>query len=432
MPAAGALHDALDSRKATKALELLYGGKPGAVERARGRCRRLIERFTSTFPADREVQIFSAPGRTEVGGNHTDHNAGRVLAAGIDLDILAAASPTDDGLIVIESEGYPRQEIRVADLARRESERSTASALTRGIAARMKEQGHAIGGFHACVASEVPKGAGLSSSAAYEVLVATILNHFCNGGRIDGLDLALISQFSENEYFGKPCGLMDQTTCARGGFVTIDFEDPTRPRVRSVRSDFRASGYSLVIVDTGGSHADLTDDYAAIKEEMKGVARAFGGNLLREFSRQRVIDELPRLRGVVSDRAILRALHFYDDDLRVVREVEALESGRLGEFLDLVIESGRSSWTLLQNCYSHRAVGQQGVPIALAVSEILLRGAGAWRVHGGGFAGTIQAFVANGRLEAYLAGMRTIFGPSSCHELSIRPVGALRLDLGPG
>jgi galactokinase len=425
----GTWGEALQSRKATKALGSLYGEKPGVVDRQRARYRGLLGQFESAFPHAEGPRLFSTPGRTEICGNHTDHNGGRVLAAAVDLDAIAVAAPTSDGRITIESEGYPRQEISIDDLAKRDSELSTAAALTRGVAARMRDTGHAVGGFCACVASDVLKGSGLSSSASYEVLVATMLNALYNGSTVRGVELALIAQYSENEYFGKPCGLMDQTTCALGGFVTIDFQDFSRPRVRGVRSDFSGSGYVPVIVDTGGSHSDLTDEYAAVKQEMKDVSRYFGGSVLRDVARDRVLAELPRLRGKVSDRAILRALHFYADDMRVERQVQALEEGRFGDFLGLVRESGRSSWTLLQNCYSNRSVDQQGVPIALALSESLLGDNGAWRVHGGGFAGTILAFAPEAKLEGYLTGMRAVFGPASCHALSIRAAGAVMLDV---
>jgi galactokinase len=424
-----ALVHALESRKGEATLASLYGMKPGALERQKARYRGLLERFSAAFPNAKEPRLFSTPGRTEICGNHTDHNGGRVLAAAVDLDAIAVAAPTSDGRITVESDGYPRQEIRIDDLARKESERFTAAALPRGVASRMRDTGHQVGGFCACVTSDVLKGSGLSSSASYEVLVGQVLNEFYNAGKMTGVELALIAQFSENEYFGKPCGLMDQTTCALGGFVTIDFQDFSHPVVRGVRSDFNGSGYVPVIVDSGGSHADLTDEYAAVKQEMRDVARFFGGSVLRDVPRERVLSELPRLRGSVSDRAILRALHFYADDMRVERQVQALEGGRFEEFLDLVNESGRSSWTLLQNCSPAGAIDQQSVPIALALSESLLGKDGASRVHGGGFAGTILAFVPAAMLDEYLASMRAVFGPSSCHALSIRAVGAVKLDL---
>ena len=426
---AAEMRKSLESSTARAVLASLYGAKPGVQERQAARYRDLLERFQASFPRADGLKMFSTPGRTEICGNHTDHNGGRVLAAAVDLDAIAAAAPTADGRITIESDGYPRHEIRVDDLVKRDSELSTAAALTRGVAARMRETGGAVGGFCACVASDVLKGSGLSSSASYEVLIATILNSFFNSGRIGGVDTALIAQYAENEYFGKPCGLMDQTTCALGGFVTIDFRDFSRPVVRAVRSEFSGSGYLPVIVDTGGSHADLTPEYAAVKQEMKDVARYFGGNVLRDTSRERILADLPRLREKVTDRAVLRALHFFADDMRVQEQVQALEEGRFDEFLALVRESGRSSWTLLQNCYSIGSVGEQGVPLALTLSEILLGGDGAWRVHGGGFAGTILSFVPEEKLGGYLDGMRAVFGRDSCHALSIRAAGAVMLDL---
>ena len=422
------LKQALSGREGTTALEALYGVR--AVDRQRSRYLGLVGRFESTFSKASGALLFSAPGRTEICGNHTDHNGGRVLAAAVAQDAVAVAAPTSDAVISIESEGYPRQSVSADDPAPRESERATTAALIRGVAARMRALGHAVGGFCACVASDVGKGSGLSSSAAYEVLIGTILNHLYNGGAIDGLQVAMIAQYSENEYFGKPCGLMDQTTSALGGFVTIDFRDPARPQVRGVRSEFGGSGFVPVIVDTGGSHADLTDDYAAVKEEMKAVAQCLGGSVLRDVTRERVLEELPRLRAQVGDRAVLRALHFFADDERVARQVEALEAGQYRRFLQLVRESGLSSWTLLQNCYSTRAVTEQGVPLALALSQDLLGDEGACRVHGGGFAGTILAFVPEGRQGSYLEGVRRVFGPDSCHPLSIRSAGAVRLPVG--
>jgi galactokinase len=430
MPSAKDFRAALGSARGAGTLRQLYGDTPAVIENQKARYALLLDRFSSLFPEDRDMRIYSTPGRTEVGGNHTDHNAGRVLAAAVNLDAVAVAARSSAGRIVVESEGYPRQEIRVDDLARRDSEAGTAQALTRGVAARMKELGHQVGGFHACVTSSVLKGSGLSSSASYEVLIATIINGMYNAGRMGDLDIAMISQYAENRYFGKPCGLMDQTTCAAGGFVAIDFKDFASPAVRKVPFDFAASGFSLVIVDTGGSHADLTEDYAAIEREMKDVARVLGGKVLRDVTRERVLAEMPSLRRHVNDRAILRALHFFADDARVAEQVAALEAGRFDVFLGLVVESGRSSWMLLQNCYPHAAVGQQGIAIGLAASEAILEGSGAWRVHGGGFAGTIQAFVPASKHAAYLQAMRALFGPASCHDLLIRPVGTTMLDLG--
>ncbi len=429
MYSAHTLHAALDSPRGTGELQQLYGKRPDILAHQKKRYANLLDRFAALFPLDGEPRIFSAPGRTEVAGNHTDHNAGRVLAAAVNMDAAAVVARSDDRRIIVESEGYSRQEIVLDELAFREAETGTTQALTRGVAARFAALGHTVGGFHACAISSVLKGSGLSSSASYEVLIATILNTLYNGGRIEETEIARICQHAENHYFGKPCGLMDQTTSAVGGFVTIDFQDFQKPVVRSVPFDLAASGFSLVIVDTGGSHEDLTEDYAAIEREMKGVARALGARVLREVTRDQVLAATPELRKRVSDRAILRALHFFADDARVVEQVAALEQGRFGDFRRLVVESGQSSWMLLQNCYSNRFVDQQGVCIGLAASQAILGGIGAWRVHGGGFAGTIQAFVPASAHDAYIAAMKALFGPSSCHDLMIRPVGARELVL---
>jgi galactokinase len=421
--------EALHTEKADGVLRKLYGNKPAGLHRQRQRYADLVKKFTALFPGRDDVKLFSTPGRTEVGGNHTDHNAGRVLAAAVDLDAIAAVAKHDEGIIRVQSEGYPQSIINTGELSAVESERYTSSALIRGVCARMKQLGYSIGGFDACVTSDVLKGSGLSSSAAFEVLVATILNHLYNDGQIDDISVAQISQYAENNYFGKPCGLMDQTTCAVGGFVTIDFRDLKNPAVKKVGFDFAASGFSMVIVDTGGTHANLNEDYAALEHEMKEVARAFGGQVLREFSQEAVLNNIPYLRSKVNDRAILRAFHFYDDDRRVVDQVAALEKNDFNQFLSLVTESGYSSWMLCQNCYSHKNIEEQGISVALAVTERLLKGRGAWRVHGGGFAGTIQAFVPGDLLGRYMAHMQAIFGEDSCHELMIRPVGTTSVEI---
>ncbi|MGE5557465.1 MAG: galactokinase [Bacillota bacterium] len=408
-------------------LARLYGKRPEVLEAQKKRYETLLKDFRSSFPGQREVDLFSAPGRTEVGGNHTDHNSGRVLAAAVDLDIVAAAAVTESGVITVRSEGHPTVEVNVEQLSPVRDERYTSTALVRGVAARFKEMGHRIGGFDAVLASRVPKGSGLSSSAAFEVLVGTVINHLYNGGRLDALQLAQIGQYSENVHFGKPCGLMDQTTSAVGGFVTIDFADQAKPVVRKINFDFAASGYRLVITNTGGDHTSLNEDYAALEHEMKDVARALGGQVLREFSGDKVLQNMKFLRTKVSDRAILRALHFYADDRRVADEVDALEKKDFGGFLRLVIESGYSSWMLCQNCYIPGDSRRQEIALALAVSERILKGRGAWRVHGGGFAGTIQAFVPEDKLPLYLQEMGGIFGPDACYELQVRSEGAMKI-----
>jgi galactokinase len=422
--------DALNAGQFDETLHRLYGNDD-ALEMQRRRYAGLLERFAQTFPGKRDVALFSTPGRTEVGGNHTDHNAGRVLAAAVDLDVIAAVTRNDENIIRVRSDEYPPSDVKVDELDAVEGERFTSAALIRGVCARMKELGHAVGGFDACTASNVPEGSGLSSSAAFEILVVTILNQLYNAGRIGDVLAAQIGQYAENHYFGKPCGLMDQTTCAVGGFVTIDFRDFANPIVNKVDFDLRASGHSLVIVNTGGSHADLHHDYIALEQEMKAVAGELGGTVLREFSREAVLDNLAALRAKVSDRAVLRALHFYGDDQRVVDQVAALKRGDLAAFLKLVTESGDSSWMLCQNCYSSNNVSEQGICIALAVSRSILEGRGAWRVHGGGFAGTIQAFVPRDLLAEYVGALQVVFGEGACHELMVRAVGSTRVDNSP-
>lgn len=418
------------SRKQVPAIfNKLYGASAEALEQQRVRYMRAVDQFALRFPEATQAQIFSTPGRTEVGGNHTDHNAGRILAAAVDLDVLAVASPNGSGMIRILSEGFPEDHIDLRDLAPRKEEQYTSAALIRGVCKRLTELGYAIGGFDAYTTSRVLKGSGLSSSAAFEVLVVTMLNHFYNEGRIDEVQNAQIAQYAENVYFGKPCGLMDQTTCAVGGFVTIDFKDFSNPIVRKVDFDFATSGFSLVIVDTGGNHADLNEDYAALEHEMKSVAGALGGKVLRDFTMQDVIGNVCFLRNTVNDRAILRAIHFFLDDTRVVEQVDALQTGNFPRFLQLLIASGYNSWMYCQNCYLSSNYQEQGVSIGLAITEQMLKGCGGWRVHGGGFAGTIQAFVPKDRLDVYLQSMRMIFGANSCHELTIRPLGTLCLDL---
>ncbi len=424
-----ALIDALQTTPHPE-LVALYGEQPGEQDQQRERYAYLLRRFERIFPGSRDVQVYSSPGRTEVGGNHTDHNAGRVLAAAVDLDILAVVCPSQDGRIVIDSEGYRQVVVETGSLEVVESEMNTTTALVRGVCARMAQLGYAVGGFRACMTSRVPNGSGLSSSAAFELMMVTILSQLYNQGRVPPIQAALIGQFAENHYFGKPCGLMDQTTCAVGGFVTIDFKDFADPQVHKVDYDFAHSGYSLAIIGTGGSHADLTPDYAAIESEMKSVAQFFGGKVLREFSAGQVLANVPALREKLSDRAILRALHFYADDARVAEQVAALERGDFAAFLGLVVDSGRSSWTLLQNVYPPRTPHEQGVALALAVAETILAGRGAWRVHGGGFAGTMQAFVPADLAPRFFKQMSAIFGRQHCHQISIRPQGATRVYLG--
>jgi galactokinase len=419
----------LKSDKEISVLRELYGSNPERLRWHRNRYAGLAGLYSQIFSANGEVDFYSSPGRTEVGGNHTDHNAGRVLAAAVNLDILALVGKTDDGVINIYSEGYPPIIVNTAELDVVLSERFTSTALARGVCFKMKDLGYSIGGFQATMDSLVPTGSGLSSSAAFELMVTTILNHLYNADRIDTITAARISQYAENCYFGKPCGLMDQTTCAVGGFVMIDFKDFQQPEVKKVQVNFSKSGYALAIVSTGGSHADLNEDYAAIEREMKAIAKALGGEVLREFTAQAVLEHIPDLHRDLSDRAILRALHFYADDARVVEQVAALEQGDFRRFLDLVIESGRSSWMLCQNIYSPQDPSEQGIALAQVVAQSMLAGKGAWRVHGGGFAGTIQAFVPEEMVERFIQEMEAIFGKDTCHIISIRNRGASQIKL---
>ena len=377
---------------------------------------------------EREVSLFSAPGRTEVCGNHTDHNHGRVLAAGISLDAIAVASKNDTGIVSIKSKGYPMDVISCDALDVDENNFGKSSELIRGILSRFKQLGYHIGGFDATTASKVLSGSGLSSSAAFEVLVCTILNHLYNDGKIDPVTIAQISQYAENVYFGKPCGLLDQMACSVGGFVTIDFNDPSKPIIKKVDFDFASCGHSLCIVDTKGDHSDLTDEYAAVRAEMEAVAAFFGKKVLRELDKKTVIENAAEIRAAVNDRAVLRAIHFFNDDERVVKEVEALENGNFELFKKLTIESGLSSYLYNQNVYACCSPLSQPLSLALAVSEEILKGKGAWRVHGGGFAGTIQAFVPDELLDEYKNTMNSIFGADACYVLSIRPMGGAKLD----
>ncbi len=398
-----------------------------AVQEQRARYAALAETFASLYNADRDVRLFSAPGRTEVGGNHTDHNHGRVLAAGINLDAAAAAAKNDENIVRVKSAGYDMDVVDLSDLSVHKNERGHSPALVRGMCQGFLNHGYKIGGFDAATVSQVLSGSGLSSSAAYEVLVGVMLNALYNDGAADAVTIAKIAQYAENEYFGKPCGLMDQTACAVGSFVTIDFADPKNPAIEEVKFDFAACSHALCIVDTKGSHSDLTDEYAYIREEMESVAQCFGKTVLREVPEADFYAALPSLRKKVGDRAILRAMHFYADNARVLKEVAALRAGDFESFKQYIRESGFSSFMYNQNVFSVKKPQEQPVALALAVSQQVLEGRGAWRVHGGGFAGTIQAFVPLDLLDAYKSAMESVFGAGTCYVLSIRPVGGVEI-----
>lgn len=404
-------------------LERLYGKNALAAQTER--YEKAIAAFDKLYGTTEGVMLFSAPGRTEVGGNHTDHNRGCVLAAAVDLDVIAVVLPANDNIITVKSEGFPADTVDISVLDVQENEKNTSAALIRGVAAGFKNNGYNICGFKAYTTSNVLKGSGLSSSAAFEVLIGTILSHLCCGGSVSAVKIAQIAQYAENVYFGKPSGLMDQMASSVGGFITIDFAAPEKPIIDAISYDFAASGYSLCIVDTKGSHADLTPEYAAIPAEMKSVAQFFGKTELRDISKDDVIANLAELREKCGDRAVSRAFHFFEDNARVTLEAQALKNGDINRFLELVTESGNSSFKYLQNIFAQGHPEEQGLVIGLHISESVLGGRGATRVHGGGFAGTIQAFVPNDIVDTYAAAMDSVFGTGSCHKLFIRPEGGV-------
>lgn len=398
-----------------------------AVEAQKSRYADILNVFGELFGYDREVSIMSAPGRTEVCGNHTDHNNGKVLAASINLDAIAVVSKNNDNIIRVKSQGHRMNVVDLQDLTANPENYGDSTSLVQGVAAGLKDLGFAVQGFDAVTTSDVMGGSGLSSSAAFEVLLGTIISYMFNDGKISAVDIAKIAQYSENVFFGKPCGLLDQMASSVGTFVTIDFKSTSDPVIRKVDFDFSKSGHSLCIVDTGGNHSDLTDDYAAVREEMGAVAKAMGKTVLREISYEDFLKALPDLKDKVSDRALLRAIHFYNENIRVEKAVAALENNDFDTFKEVVIESGRSSFMLNQNVYTPKNPTEQKLSLALAVSEDILKGKGAWRVHGGGFAGTIQAFVPDSLLEKYKNAMESIFGQGSCYVLIIRPVGGTKV-----
>ncbi len=388
---------------------------------------RIAESFEQLFGSDREVGVFSAPGRTEVGGNHTDHNHGKVLAASVNLDAVAVAGMNAENIVRVKSEGYKMDVVDLADMSVMPEERGKSASLVRGVCAGFRNRGYKIGGFDAATASDVLSGSGLSSSAAFEVLLGTILNNLYNDGKVSAVEIAQIAQFAENEYFGKPCGLMDQMACSVGSFVQIDFNDPAVPVINKVDFDFGACGHALCIVDTGGNHADLTDEYAAVRGEMEAVAAKFGKPVLRDVDYAEFRKNIPVIRESAGDRAVLRAMHFFEENIRVEKQASALTNGEFDAFKELIIDSGYSSYMYNQNVYTCKAPSDQPVSVALAICSRILKGTGAWRVHGGGFAGTIQAFVPENKLDEFKSEICAVFGEKSCYVLNIRPVGGLKV-----
>ena len=418
----------LNDTEITRQIGRLYGSREEMLEQQKERYEALIQRHRENAP-EGPMYLISAPGRTEVSGNHTDHNHGKVMAAAVNLDTLAAVTPRSDAVVTIRSEGYASLTLTLDALAPVKEEEGTTAALVRGVAARMQELGYKVGGFDASITSTVRSGSGLSSSAAFEVLTCHIFDCLYNKGDMPFKLRAQISQYAENVFFGKPCGLMDQMASSAGGLVYIDFEKPD-PEVRALSYDFAAKGFSLVVVNTGGSHDDLTADYSAIPQEMKAVAQVFGKELLREVDADAFFAAIPTLREKLTvsnpERAILRAAHFYNENRRVDKQFDALMHDDLETFLKLVIESGRSSYCYLQNTSASPA--HQELCLALMLAEQLLAGKGAWRVHGGGFAGTTLNFVPTDMLDDFIQKMEAVFGNDSCNVLDVRPVGPAMLN----
>ena len=386
----------------------------------------LKRRYRDAFSASARY-VFSAPGRTELGGNHTDHQLGRVLAGAVDLDTTAAVAENGERVIRVQSEGYPLCEIALDSLAPRPEERRSTAALVRGIAAGIAARGYAIPGFNAYVTSRVLAGSGLSSSAAFEVLLGTVVDHLADAG-LSPMEIAKLGQYAENEYFGKPSGLLDQAASSLGGVVSIDFADENAPQVERLELDLQRYGYALCIVDSGADHAGLTDEYAAIPGEIGAVCACFGKKHLREVPEAAFYARLPELRSAAGDRAVLRAIHIYEENARVEMQVAALKAGEFERFLALVRESGRSSWMYLQNVIPAGSKKHQELALSLALAEKLLDGQGACRVHGGGFAGTLQVYVPLESLSDFCAGMEAALGPGSCHIVSLRSDGGVLLE----
>ncbi|TLX74655.1 galactokinase [Labilibacter sediminis] len=408
------------------AFKSLYGNDAVVLKEQADRYIKYMNEFKSIYGTD-DVTLLSSPGRTEVGGNHTDHQLGRVLAGAVNLDNIAVAAPNGTNTVRITSVGFDPFEVDLSDLEVTEF-KVTPGNLVKSIANGIKELGLEIGGFDAVIHGCVPEGSGLSSSASFEVLIGAIFSNLFNDGKLDPVDNAKIGQKAEHAC-KKFCGLMDQTACAVGGFITIDFEDPANPIVKALDFDFATTGYSLVITNTGGSHGGLDEEYNALPGEMKSVAKELGQEVLRPLSMEDVVKGIPEVREKVGDRALLRSIHFQADNARVVEQVDCLENGKFDKFLELVVESGFSSYMYNQNIFVGGQTKEQNVALGLALSDLVLKGKGAWRVHGGGFAGTIQAFVPNDLLDTYISTLESVFGEGNCHKLFIRSKGSVKVEL---
>jgi len=398
------------------------------LKKAQNRFSKACDEFIKLYGDTENARLFSAPGRTEVGGNHTDHQNGRVLAGSVDLDVIAVVCQREDGVVSVKSEGYDMDTLSVSELEIVPEETGRAISLIRGVLANFVKKGYEIGGFNAYTTSNVLKGSGLSSSAAFEVLICNILSGLYNDGEVDKVEIAKISQKAEREYFGKPCGLLDQSASSLGGFTAIDFADNENPIVEQVEFDISNVGYALCVVNTGGNHANLTDDYAAITNECADISGYFGKKVLREVCPAEFLEKIAVLREKFGDRAVLRALHFFNENERAALEKDALKKGDFDEFIRLVNESGNSSFRFLQNVYSTSNLKEQGVALGIAFTEQFLSSrSGAVRVHGGGFAGTIQCFIPVEMLTEYKQYIENIFGKDSCYILKIRPIGGCEI-----
>lgn len=418
---------AINTGKLDSRFTEIYGEE--ALSFQKNRYINAIDSFASLYGDNREISLFSVAGRSELSGNHTDHNRGLVIAGSIDLDIIAVASGNDNSMIRVKSEGYDEIAVDINEYTEPKSEFfGTSDAIVAGMCRGFADKGYITGGFDAYMTSSVLKGSGLSSSAAFEDMIGNIENHLYNNGQVDNVDIAKLSQYAENVFFGKPCGLMDQVACAHGGMVAIDFADTKNPIIEKMDFDLTKAGYNLCIVDTGGNHADLTDDYASIPYEMKSIAKFFGKEVLRELDPALVYSNISKLRATCGDRAILRAIHFFGENQRVKAQKAALDNGDLDAYFQLVKQSGRSSFEYLQNVYTTKNINEQGLSLALALADGYLNGkSGAYRVHGGGFAGTIQAYVKKEDVENFRSMMDSAFGNGACLILKIRQIGACKV-----
>lgn len=414
---------AIQDGKFDESFKTLYG----ECNKAKIRYSSACDSFHDLYNISGDIRLFSAPGRTEVGGNHTDHQHGSILAGSVNLDVIAVVSLNDDGIIRIKSEGYDMDEVNISNLEKQENETGKAISLIRGVCKKFAEMGCKLSGFNAYTTSNVLKGSGLSSSAAFEVLVANILNGLFFENKADAITMAKIGQFAEREYFGKPCGLLDQMASSLGGFTYADFNDPQNPITESIDLDIKKYGYTLCVVDTGGNHANLTDDYAGITVECREISNALGVSFLREADQDRFYKEMAILRKDCGDRAVLRAFHFFNEQQRVEEQRTALKTGDFDGFLKLVNASGQSSFDYLQNLYSVSNAHEQGLSLGIALTKQFLSGNGACRVHGGGFAGTIQCYIPTDMLEDYKTMIESVFGLGSCNVLNIRPVGGFEI-----